>query len=83
MDFNGKRVIVTGGLGFIGANLAQQPVNLGATATLVDSLIPEYGGDRLANTEVLCRRLLSLPMYPELSEEQVARVCSALSSWRT
>jgi nucleoside-diphosphate-sugar epimerase len=44
-DFRGRRVIVTGGLGFIGANLARKLVDAGAHVTLVDSLIPEYGGN--------------------------------------
>lgn len=37
--------MITGGLGFIGANLAKRLVELGANVTLVDSLIPEYGGN--------------------------------------
>ena len=37
--------LITGGLGFIGSNLAHYLVNLGARVTLVDSLIPEYGGN--------------------------------------
>jgi nucleoside-diphosphate-sugar epimerase len=36
---------VTGGLGFIGSNLAHTLVELGADLTLVDSLPPEFGGD--------------------------------------
>ncbi len=40
-----KQVIITGGLGFIGANLTRRLVDLGAHVTLVDSLIPEYGGN--------------------------------------
>ncbi|MDP6179609.1 MAG: NAD-dependent epimerase/dehydratase family protein, partial [Desulfatiglandales bacterium] len=42
--FNKKKVIITGGLGFIGSTLARRLVNLGAEVLLVDSLIPEYGG---------------------------------------
>jgi UDP-glucose 4-epimerase len=43
--YNGKRVLITGGLGFIGSNLALALVSMGAKVTLVDSLIPEYGGN--------------------------------------
>ena len=41
----GKKVLITGGLGFIGSNLAQRLVQEGADVTIVDSLIPEYGGN--------------------------------------
>jgi len=44
-DFAGKDVLITGGLGFIGSNLAVELVRLGAHVLLVDSLIPEYGGN--------------------------------------
>ncbi len=47
LDFYHKRTtLITGGLGFIGANLARRLVDLGANVTLVDSLIPDYGGNR-------------------------------------
>jgi UDP-glucose 4-epimerase len=44
--FAGSDVLITGGLGFIGSAVARRLVNLGAKVTLVDSLIPEYGGNR-------------------------------------
>ena len=43
--YRGRRVMITGGLGFIGSNLARQLVALGADVLLVDSLIPDYGGN--------------------------------------
>lgn len=46
--YKNKNIIITGGCGFIGSNLARRLVSLGANVTLVDSLIPEYGGN-LAN----------------------------------
>jgi UDP-glucose 4-epimerase len=43
--YQGRRVAITGGLGFIGSNLARQLVSLGAEVLLIDSLIPDYGGN--------------------------------------
>ncbi len=43
--YDGRRVMITGGLGFIGSNLAHQLVNLGARVLIVDSLIQDYGGN--------------------------------------
>jgi UDP-glucose 4-epimerase len=43
--FYGKRVLITGGAGFVGSNLARKLIDLGADVTIVDSLIPEYGGN--------------------------------------
>jgi len=43
--FSGADVLVTGGLGFIGSSLARRLVGLRAKVTLVDSLIPEHGGN--------------------------------------
>jgi UDP-glucose 4-epimerase len=43
--YRGRAVMITGGLGFIGSNLARRLVDLGADVLLVDSLIPDYGGN--------------------------------------
>jgi UDP-glucose 4-epimerase len=44
-SFDRARVLITGGLGFIGSNLARQLIGRGAQVTLADSLIPQYGGN--------------------------------------
>jgi UDP-glucose 4-epimerase len=43
--YAGRRVLITGGLGFIGSNLAHALAGLDADVMLVDSLIPDYGGN--------------------------------------
>ena len=43
--YRGRRVMITGGLGFIGSNLAHALVSLGAEVVLVDSLHPDYGAN--------------------------------------
>jgi UDP-glucose 4-epimerase len=43
--FRGKHVLITGGLGFIGSTLARRLTQAGANVAVVDSLIPEYGGN--------------------------------------
>src|SRR5829696_5622303 len=44
-ELKGRRALITGGLGFIGSNLARRLVASGVDVTLVDSLVPEYGGN--------------------------------------
>lgn len=44
-DLDQANVLITGGLGFIGSSLARKLVELNANVTLVDSLIPKYGGN--------------------------------------
>ena len=44
-NYSGKEILITGGLGFIGSNLARSLAVKGANVTLVDSLIPQYGGN--------------------------------------
>jgi len=43
--YRNRPVMITGGLGFIGSNLARRLADLGAEVLLVDSLIPDYGGN--------------------------------------
>jgi UDP-glucose 4-epimerase len=43
--YEGRNVMITGGLGFIGSNLARALVPAGAEVLVVDSLVPEYGGN--------------------------------------
>ena len=43
--FHDRKVLVTGGLGFVGSNLAHRLVELGARVTLVDNMLPRQGGN--------------------------------------
>ena len=43
--YRGRKVLVTGGLGFIGSNLCRELADLGAQVLAVDSLLPDYGGN--------------------------------------
>ena len=43
--FAGKSALITGGMGFIGSSLAIRLANLGANVTILDSMIPDYGGN--------------------------------------
>jgi UDP-glucose 4-epimerase len=52
MQWSGKKVLVTGGLGFIGSNLAIRLVREGARVALVDAMIEGYGGNRANIREV-------------------------------
>jgi UDP-glucose 4-epimerase len=46
LDFyRGRKVMVTGALGFIGSNLCRTLADLGAEVLAVDSLLPDYGGN--------------------------------------
>jgi UDP-glucose 4-epimerase len=53
--YRGRRVMITGGLGFIGSNLARELVSLGATVLIVDALHPDYGGNLFNISDVADR----------------------------
>jgi UDP-glucose 4-epimerase len=55
MDWNEKKILVTGGLGFIGSNLAIRLVQEGARVTLCDAMIEGYGGNRANIREIASR----------------------------
>lgn len=55
-SYAGKKVLVTGGLGFIGSNLAIALAKLDAEVMVVDSMIPAYGAN-LANLEPMSERI--------------------------
>ena len=44
-QFSGASVLITGGIGFIGSALATRLVHAGAKVTLIDSLVPQHGGN--------------------------------------
>lgn len=50
--YSGKKILITGGLGFLGSNVAEQLVKFGAKVTIIDSLAPLYGGN-LFNIETI------------------------------
>jgi len=54
--FSGKNILITGGLGFVGSNLAIRLVDMGAKVTLADSMLPLYGGN-LFNIESIKDRV--------------------------
>ena len=49
---SGARVLVTGGLGFIGSSLARRLVEQGADVTLCDAMIEGYGGNEANVREI-------------------------------
>lgn len=58
--WRGRKTLITGGAGFIGSNLARRLVSYGADVVLVDSLIPQYGGNLFNLREVEDRLRLNI-----------------------
>jgi nucleoside-diphosphate-sugar epimerase len=44
-QYNGRTVLIAGGMGFIGSNLARSLVQMGVEVIVVDALLPEQGGN--------------------------------------
>src|SRR5689334_18758899 len=44
-NFKGKSVLITGGMGFIGSTMAIRLAKAGAKVTLLDAMVPDYGGN--------------------------------------
>ena len=59
-SFKNKQVLVTGGAGFIGSNLARRLVSFGAQVTLADSLIPLHGGNLFNIADIRDRLTLNI-----------------------
>jgi UDP-glucose 4-epimerase len=68
VSYAGKRVLVTGGLGFIGSNLAARLVAEGARVTLCDAMIEGYGGNLANVAEIRDRVAVN---YADVRDETV------------
>ena len=55
-QYQGKNVLVTGGCGFIGSNLAISLVGMGANVTVLDSMLPRAGGN-LFNLQPVSKKI--------------------------
>jgi len=70
--YQNKRVLITGGLGFIGSTLARRLVGLGANVVLVDAVVPETGANRF-NIDGIAERLRC--EIADIQDERVMREC--------
>jgi UDP-glucose 4-epimerase len=76
-DYRGKKVLITGGLGFIGSNLAIRLVEAGASVRIVDSADPTGGGNPFniepirGRVEVINDDIRNLPTMREAVRDRV------------
>src|SRR5688500_6284457 len=82
-----KRVLITGGLGFIGSNLAHRCFEAGAHVTIYDNLDPHSGGNLfnirdIRGTVKLCfRDVLDFDsLVAEVYEQDIVFNCAASTS---
>ena len=68
----GKKILITGGLGFIGSNLAIECVKLGAEVTIFDCLDPRSGGNRYNVKDIL--KSVQVSYHNILDFDQVSQV---------
>jgi len=85
-DFSGfyrdRAVMITGGVGFLGSNLAHRLVELGANVLLVDSLVPDYGGNLFNVAELQGRlRVNVADIRDENSMDYLVRGQELISTW--
>jgi nucleoside-diphosphate-sugar epimerase len=70
-DLSSATCVVTGGLGFIGSNLAHELIRRGANVRIVDGLIEGHGGDR-RNVEGLDVEILAAEIGDSVVADVVA-----------
>lgn len=58
--FEGKKVLITGGLGFIGSNLARKLVSLGAEVYIFDNMDPNGGANPINVNDLKDRLFITL-----------------------
>ena len=82
-NFSGKNVLITGGLGFIGSNLATKLVSLGAKVTILDALLEPYGGNTFNIKDIekdnqprsFVEKVYEALLAKKLSREGLAEMC--------
>lgn len=72
--YSGKRVVITGGAGFIGSNLAMKLIQLGSSVSLIDNMMNGHGGNLANLTEIRDQVTLNISdVRDELSLEYFIR----------
>lgn len=75
MDWHGRRVLVTGGAGFLGATLCHALAARGADVVAVDAMLPE-GGAHQANLDDCAARLV----IADLRDTDLAPLCDGVDA---